>query len=270
MAKAGALFATLFGRHWWWVTLVVIAIMMVLARLGFWQLDRLAERRAANAQLQAALNSGEIDLNQQLTDYDSIEPAAFSSDMANRDVVMTGVYDFDNQFILKLQNLYGIAGVHLITPFILEGQDRAVLVDRGWIPDTEYEAGNAYNEESGRQTVEGYIALSETIRRTAQSTVPVIARNELYRVDVAAIQGDLPYPLAPFYVKLPPLEDSSTNSLPVGTTKEVDLSEGPHLSYAMQWFIFCIGLGTGYIIYVNRWLSKQDEESHTAEPVRQN
>ncbi len=270
MAKAGALVATLFGRRWWWVTLAVIAIMMVLARLGFWQLDRLAERRAANAQLQAALNSGEINLNEQLADYASTEPADFSSDMANRDVVMTGVYDFDNQFVLKLQNLYGIAGVHLITPFIPEGQDRAVLVDRGWIPDTEYEAGHAFDDESGRQTVEGYIALTETIRRrTTESTVPVIARNELYRVDVAAIEEDLPYTLAPFYVKKPLVEDSS-NSLPVGMAKEVDLSEGPHLSYAMQWFIFCIGLGTGYVIYVNRWLSKRDEEDHTAEPIHQN
>jgi surfeit locus 1 family protein len=270
MNKVRTLIATLFGRRWWWITLAVIAIMAVLARLGFWQLDRLAERRAANAQLQAALASGVIDLNQQLADYSGMEPAAFPSDLANRDVVMTGAYDFDNQMVLKLQNLYGIAGVHLITPFIPNGQDAAVLVDRGWIPDTEYEAGHVFDEDNSLQTVEGYIALTETIRRrTAESTVPVIAQNELYRVDIAAIEDELPYSLAPFYVKAPLVEGSPDN-LPVGTLKEVDLSEGPHLSYAMQWFIFCIGLGTGYVIYVNRWLSRQDREGQTPEPVRQN
>jgi surfeit locus 1 family protein len=270
MNKVRTLVATLFGRRWWWVTLVVIAIMAVLARLGFWQLDRLAERRAANAQLQAALASDVIDLNQQLADYTGMEPAAFPSDLANRDVVMTGVYDFDNQMVLKLQNLYGVAGVHLITPFIPNGQDAAVLIDRGWIPDEEYKAGHIFDEESGPQTVEGYIALTETIRRrTAESTVPVIARNELYRVDIAAIEEELPYPLAPFYVK-EPLAEGTLNDLPIGTPKEVDLTEGPHLSYAMQWFIFCIGLGTGYVIYVNRWLSRRDRESQAPEPIHQN
>jgi surfeit locus 1 family protein len=270
MNEVRILLATLFGRRWWWVTLVVIAIMAVLARLGFWQLDRLAERRTANAQLRAALDSGVIDMNQQLADYVRIEPAAFPSELANRDVVITGAFDFDNQMVLKLQNLYGVAGVHLITPFIPDGQDTAVLVDRGWIPDEEYKAGHVFDEDSGPQTIEGYIALTETIRRrTAESIVPVIAQNELYRVDIAAIEEELPYPLAPFYVKAPLMEGAS-NNLPVGTPKEVDLSEGPHLSYAMQWFIFCIGLGTGYVIYVNRWLSRRDRGGQTPEPIHQN
>jgi surfeit locus 1 family protein len=270
MNTVRTLVATLLGRRWWWVTLVVIAIMALLARLGFWQLDRLAERRAANAQLQFALNSGVIDMNQQLADYVGMEPAAFPTELANRDVVMTGTYDFDNQMVLKLQNLYGVAGVHLITPFIPDGQNTAVLVDRGWIPDEEYEAGHIFNEDSGLQTVEGYIVLTETIRRrTAESTVPVIAQNELYRVDIAAIEEELPYPLAPFYV-MAPLVEGSPDTLPVGALKEVDLSEGPHLSYAMQWFIFCIGLGTGYVIYVNRWLSRQNGEGQTPEPIHQN
>ena len=36
--------------------------------------------------------------------------------------------------------------------------------------------------------------------------------------------------------------------------KEIDLSEGPHLSYAMQWFIFSLGLGIGYVVFVRRSL----------------
>lgn len=270
MARVRTLTTTLLSRRWWWVSLLVLAVMAVLARLGFWQLDRLAERRAANAQLQAALESGIIDLNQEITDYAGMDPGAFSPDLVNHDVVMTGMYDFENQLILKLQNLYGVAGVHLITPFVPEGQDAAVLVDRGWIPDEEYEAGHLFNDDIGSQTVEGYIALTETIRRqTAESVVSVIARNELYRVDIAAIQDNMPYPLTPFYVKVPQADGSPPN-LPIGTSKEIDLSEGPHLSYAMQWFIFCFGLGAGYVIYVNHWLARQDGAGHPAEPVQQN
>ena len=38
----------LVGRRWWWVTLLAIAGVAVLIRLGFWQLDRLEQRRAYN------------------------------------------------------------------------------------------------------------------------------------------------------------------------------------------------------------------------------
>jgi cytochrome oxidase assembly protein ShyY1 len=61
------LLRALVGRRWRWVTLAVLALMLVLARLGIWQLDRLAERRAANAQLAAALSAAPIDLNTALT-----------------------------------------------------------------------------------------------------------------------------------------------------------------------------------------------------------
>jgi surfeit locus 1 family protein len=45
-------------------------------------------------------------------------------------------------------------------------------------------------------------------------------------------------------------------TLPVEIAKEIDLSDGPHLSYAMQWFIFSLGLGAGCVLYVNRSLRR--------------
>lgn len=249
---------TLFSRKWWWVTLVVIAIMIVFARLGIWQLDRLAERRAANAQLVAALESAPIDLNRDGGAFSASLPGEVSSDLANRNMVMVGEYDFANQRILKLQNWSGRAGVHLITPLLLEGQGVAVLVDRGWIPDAEVAAGNMFDEGAGRQTVEGYIALTEVIsRQSAGSTPAADIGNELYRVDIAAIQRGMPHPLLPFYVKITPSESGDT-SLPIPTPKEIDLSEGPHLDYAFQWFIFSIGLGIAYIVFIVRWIKKEN------------
>lgn len=259
MSRAGALVRALFSRRWWWVTLLVLALMAVLARLGVWQLDRLAQRRAANAQLTAALASPPIPLNDDLATYAGLTPAEVPGDLANRDVRVTGAYDYSQQRILKLQNWNGRPGVHLITPLVLgdrdDGSPEAVLVDRGWIPDAEREAGHAFDDTEGTQVVEGYIALTETIsRRTAEAVVPVTPGDELFRVDIAAIQDDMPYQLAPFYVKVAP-PAGTDEALPIEVPKEVDLSEGPHLSYAIQWFIFCAGLGIGYLLLVNRSLS---------------
>ncbi len=257
----------LVGRRWWWVTLIVIVMMIGLARLGTWQLDRLAERRQANAQLLAALESTPIDLNAAIEEYAAVAPGDVSTDLANRDVTMTGAYDFTNQRILKLQNWEGRAGVHLITPFILDGSDVAVLVDRGWIPDAEYEADNLYTSAAGLQTVTGYVALTETIsRRTAEAVVAVSPVDELFRVDIAAVEAEMPYRLAPFYLKEAP-PGGSSGQLPIRIAKEVDLSEGPHLGYAMQWFIFSLGLGIGYVVFVRRSLIKGEQAPEAVGPV---
>ncbi len=248
----GELGRALISRQWWWVTLVVLALMALFARLGIWQLDRLEQRQAANAQLVAALDSTPIDLNDAIEEYRLLAPGKISDALANHDVEVRGTYDFSGQRIVKLQSWNGRAGVHLLTPFLIEGTDMAILVNRGWIPDADYAAGNAYDSDAGMQTIKGYVALTETIsRRTPDAIVPVDPGTELFRVDIATLSDFVPYPLAPFYLKLIPGDGAS---LPIPVLKEVDLSQGPHLDYALQWFVFSIGLGIAYAAYVYRSL----------------
>ncbi len=258
MSTKGELGRALISRQWWWVTLIVLALMALFARLGIWQLDRLEQRRAANAQLVAALDSTPINLNDAIEAYRLLVPNEISDDLANRDVEVRGTYDFSGQRIVKLQSWNGRAGVHLITPFLIEGTDTAILVNRGWIPDADYAAGNAYDSDTGTQMIKGYIALTETVsRRTPDAIVPVDPGAELFRVDIATLSDFVPYPLAPFYLKLIP-GDGTPASLPVPVPKEVDLSEGPHLDYALQWFVFSIGLGVAYVVYVYRSLRRRE------------
>lgn len=255
----------LVSRRWRWVTLGVVVLMLILARLGIWQLDRLAERRAANAQLMAALASSYIFVNDDLTDLAGQPPAEVSADLANRDVFLEGEYDFAAQRILVLQNYNGQPGIHLITPLVLDS-GAAVLVDRGWIPDEEYQAGHLFVDATGPQTVSGYIALTETLRRRAANTEAAMPPgDEIFRVDVAALSGELPYPLVPYYVKLSPTEEPD-RTLPIEVAKEIDLSEGPHLGYAIQWFIFSLGFGAGYVLYVNRSLRRAELGAPIAPP----
>ena len=255
----------LFSRRYILVTLLVVAAMAVMARLGVWQLDRLAERRAANAQLMAVLTSSTIFVNDDLTALAGQPPADVAPDLANRDVFLEGEYDFAAQRILVLQNYQDQPGVHLITPLVLDS-GAAVLVDRGWIPDAEREAGHLFTEATGPQTVSGYIALTETLRRRAANTEAVTTpSDEIFRVDVAALADELPYPLVPYYVKLSPTEEPDT-TLPLEVAKEIDFSEGPHLGYAIQWFIFSLGLGAGDVLYVNHSLRRAEVGTPVAPP----
>lgn len=265
-------FTLLFNRRWWWVTLLVFGLAAVFVRLGIWQLDRLEQRRASNTELEQALAAAPTDLNTAVLPEDT-------ATLANRWVVASGEYDFEHQLILRLQSWQGQAGVHLVTPLLLSrGEEEqgsggagidscelsidncqlAVLVDRGWIPEEE---DLAQFEQEGEITVEGYAALSQTLLRQPDSaSAPRGPEREIFRVNVNAIAPTLPYELLPFYIIEYPVEArtgttgtaaiAANNALPYHEPREVDLSEGPHLGYAIQWFLFALILVVGYVAYV--------------------
>lgn len=237
------LLKSLFSRRWWWVTLIVVILMAVLARLGVWQLDRLEQRRAANAAVAASLATAPVDV-------DSFDLSAGISSLENRQVSAGGTFDHDRQVLLKVQNWGYRAGVNLITPLVLDDGETAVLVDRGWIPDTEAGAGaRSAFDVPGEVEIEGYIALSQELSRATVATAegPV---TEVYRVDISTIQPQMPYSLLPFYVVQNP--QNNNEQLPYRLVRQIDLSEGSHLGYAAQWFIFSIGLGIAYLVFVNK------------------
>lgn len=242
------LIKALFSRRWWWVTLLVLAGMAVLARLGIWQLDRLEERRVANVQLVQALESPPVELTADFTAPDL-------NTFKDRLVTAVGEYDFTYQGIIKLKNFQGRSGVYLVVPLVLADGETAVLVNRGWIPDAmveSYLAQIAQPETSETVTVAGYVALSEKLSRGGGNGSP---SDDLawFRIDVDQIQSQLPYRLLPFYV-IEWAEGEEMAEPPLHLPREIDLSEGSHLSYAIQWFIFTLILGGGYLLFVRRSL----------------
>lgn len=244
MSRVLSVGRALVSRHWLLPTMAVIAGMIFLARLGFWQLDRLEQRREKNAALVAALAAEPVNLNE----------AALPADLTplkDRDAVAQGEFDLAHQGIVKLQNFQGQPGVNLVAPLVLDGGETAVLVDRGWVPE---EDNYAVYDEPGPITINGYIALTQTLNRAGASST-ITDELAWYRVDVAAIQTQMPYKLLPIYVKQAP--DENNQQPPLRSEREVDLSEGPHLGYAIQWFLFSTILGVMYVALVNKELQKQ-------------
>jgi surfeit locus 1 family protein len=233
---------TLISRRWWWTTLLVIAGMIVLFRLGIWQLDRLQQRRARNAEYVQQISAPPLHLT-------GADLAADPAQLRDRQVEVQGTYDFSEQLILVQQNWQGRPGAHLVTPLLLDGEEVAVLVDRGWIPASDVEAGDlAQFDEAGSQSVTGAIQLSQTLS-DGRETIIDGKQQEWYRIDVEAIQKQMPYQLLPFYVLASPEEDTA-GQLPYRIENEIDLSDGPHLFYAIQWFTFTLLLGVGYLYFV--------------------
>jgi len=234
---------TIFNRRWWWTTLLAIVIILVFARLGIWQLDRLQQRKARNVEYLGQIAVEPLELTGQSLPGD---PA----DLRDRSAKAMGEYDFDEQIILTQQSWQGRPGAHLITPLRIAGSDSAVLVNRGWIPSADAEAGMlSQYDQPGIQEVSGAIQLSQTLSGNRETVVEG-PRQSWYRIDVGEIQQQVPYKLLPFFLLESPSENE-TAQLPYRLEPDIDLSDGPHLGYAIQWFLFAAVLAIGYLRYVS-------------------
>jgi surfeit locus 1 family protein len=229
----------LVSRQWRWVTFGVLVLALVMIRLGFWQLDRLAEKRASNALIQSRLAAPALQLTGQPIDL---------ADNEYRHASVTGTFDNDQAVLLRNRSRDGVPGMHLLTPLRITGSNQAVLVDRGWLPLelTAPEARQQFNV-AGTVQVQGIVRVPKT--RTSsfgpQDRQPEGGRLDMwFRPDVGRIAQQVPYPLLPFYLEAEQPVDQAPG-LP-RPQLQIDLSEGPHLSYAIQWFAFTITLLGGY------------------------
>jgi surfeit locus 1 family protein len=248
----------LFSRRWLLVTLVVVILLAIMVRLGFWQLDRRADRRANNARIIKQLQLETLEL----------AGTALQSDLAGmeyRSVSVTGRYDFENQVTLRNQAYQLEFGAHLLTPLKIEGSNLAVLVDRGWIPQDSYLSGDwdRYNEP-GLVRVHGVIRRAQGKPEIGSIGDPVPAAGEppllaWNLANVAAIARQIPYDLLPVYIQkspdpqnpTPPYPDTASMTQPYPVDPPLDLTEGNHLSYALQWFTFAAIFLVGYPVFVN-------------------
>jgi len=253
----------LFSRQWWKTTVFVLIAVVIMIRLGIWQLDRLEQRRVFNARVEAQLAESSLDLSAQ-----NLENDLYS--MEYRTAAASGEFDHQRQVVLRNQDWQGRLGVHLLTPLLIEGAEAAVLVDRGWIPYDDYTGGNlGLYDVQGQAQVEGVLRRSQSKSaiggRADQVPGPGEAPLEAWNwINISDISGQLPYELLPVY--LAALPEAGQQSPPYLSELELDLTEGSHLGYAFQWFIFAAILGIGYPFFVQREENRQTEKASRKKP----
>lgn len=211
------------------VSLIALAIVVAAGCvwLGLWQLDRLRERRAGNDRIRSGLEGQPVTLE-----------AAPSVGLDYRRASATGTYDGANSVLLYGRPLGGRPGDHVLTPLRLE-DGSAILVDRGWVP-----TGQDAPVPTGSLSVRGVLLPSESMEGVAP------ADGRVKTVDLEGIATALPYRLAPLYL-LAQQEEPSRPGLPVPAPLP-ELSEGPHLSYAIQWFSFAAVALVGCAVLLRR------------------
>jgi surfeit locus 1 family protein len=228
--------------------LLVLVLVVVMINLGFWQLRRLDEKKSHNASVRAneSLAVAPIDSLARPDDQSSR-----GKDLAFRRVTVTGTYDTTNEVVVRARSLNERPGVWVATPLRLANGD-AVLVVRGFLPTQGTPDAVPADAEPprGQVTVDGLVQETQT-RGTFGPTDPEGRLTNMARVDVARLQKQVPYPLYPVYVQLKSSQPAQAGAEPEVLPEPV-LDEGPHLGYAVQWFIFSTIAVVGYPLILRR------------------
>lgn len=238
-----------FNRRWLPATVIVVLGVALCVRLGIWQLERLETRRAFNTRVQAQLDRPPLTLTNATANADVY-------DQEYRMVIVTGTYDHSQEIAIINQASGNEWGVHLVTPLVIEGSNQAVMVDRGWIPAVDYQNGAwSRYQEPGMVTVEGVFRRPQIKADWGGRTDPPLSAEEDFRkswnfVNLGELSKQVAHPLLNAYIQQAP--DPAWTGLPRRSQPKIELTEGPHMGYALQWFTFAALLGIGYPFFVSR------------------
>lgn len=213
------------------ITVLVAVLVPTAIALGFWQLDRAAQKQALEEARLASYGALPID---------EAELSA-AGDFAR--VRLTGHYDSAHQFFVDNRTRHGMSGYIVVTRFDTVG-GRSVLVNRGWIaarqlreempvappPDVEVRIDTT-RWPNVRKSIAGS---TDTWEETWPKRVQYL---DIERM--AAASGAMPTELR--------LDDGQAGSLePIIIGEE--MTPARHLGYAVQWFGLAVAVTIAFVV----------------------
>jgi surfeit locus 1 family protein len=204
------------------VGIMAVAVAAVCVRLGFWQLDRHRQRAARNAVIEARIGDVPVDVTL------GVDPETFEYRRAR----VTGVFDYTREVVEQGRMVNGVPAVYVVTPLLTE-TGRMILVERGYAisPDARGVDVRAIRE-SDSAVVEGVFMRLDGGGLPSDRSWPLYMR----RADPAVLQPLFPELLEPLVLRrtvMPPDVPRGLGAAPLPR-----LTQGSHLSYAVQWFLF--------------------------------
>lgn len=215
-------------RFQWVPTLAYLCLLPLLLALGSWQLGRSDEKRALIEQEQQRIAGAVLHV-----------PAVIDAnvnDLRYRRVELAGQYDSAHQFLLDNQISEGKAGYYVLTPLIMQGSDRAVLINRGWLPSNpDRQVLPDVQIKTQQTTVTGRANQFPSVGiKLAGSEIPGDGwPSRVQVVNSEVLAKKLGYALLPFQIEL-------DKELVDGFKREWQtaavMPPEQHIAYAVQWF----------------------------------
>lgn len=249
--------------RWILAALIALGITVLFIRLGFWQLDRLEERRERNAVIEQRA-VGEPEAFEDLLARHGLDAQALNFRAASA----AGVYRTDLEFFSVGRTVGDLTGTLVLTPLELEDGSLLVVV-RGVIPgDTPGPPAEGFEPPPGDVVVVGRLDDGEEPLRIGEPDPDDGVLTSLSRVDLAFIDRWVPGDVLPVSLVLAGQEPENASGTPIPLPPE-ELTEGSHLGYAVQWFGFALVvlLGVTYLIWRAGRRTSSDEQALETSPA---
>ena len=210
-------------------SILITATFAFLVSLGFWQLERADDKRSIEASIKQA-NTGSVELIKKEEGLQSKE---------YYEVRLQGKYLSDKQFIYDNQIVDQVSGYYVLTPYALEGQSKAILINRGFIP------------WNGRRDKLADIVIGQETREIKVQISKPIKRMELKPSEVgiqfpALIQSidlqDMADRAKVDFSSVIGLLDASASNGFIRKWEPYTGSIEKHIGYAVQWFLMAFVL----------------------------
>ncbi|GAA5610325.1 SURF1 family protein [Streptomyces platensis] len=238
----------LLSRQWVILTLVGLVLIPVMIKLGYWQLHRHQHKVAQNALIARSLADDPVPVTT-LT--------APGRELPRRDmwrtVTATGTFDTAHEVVVRQRTAADeqSIGYYVVTPLVL-GNGRGVLINRGWVS-----AGNDLTKfpdvpaaPRGKVTVTGRMMADETTAASGIKDTKGLPARQVMLINSSEQAKRTGRPMLGGYIE-------QTLPKPAGNTPEPvpepdHDSIGPHMAYAIQWWLFAAAVPVGWIVLVRR------------------
>ena len=223
-------------RYTFLKTLIALLLVLLCLWAAQWQYHRGVDRHARNTLIVEQSQLPAIELKQLTGNVDSFEW---------RTISIQGSFDDKNQILLRNRYNEGVYGFEQLTLFVFD--KRKIWVDRGWI-----KAGsNATIPPQLQQTNDESVRITGRLR--LDSSLPqgkfFAVSNNAQRDLVSQLDARKGIQTEDFYVDLISVSDTAMN--PDVPVELPELSDGPHMAYALQWIFFA-----ALVIYGRRLIRK--------------
>ena len=215
------------------ITIFFVFFAVLFFSLGLWQIDR--------GQAKTVLLD-EFEKNSLKS------PVYISKDSKKWDrVYVSGTWMSSQQILIDNVIHRGIAGFKVITPLKIEGLNKIILIDRGWIKQNEYRDDiPEINIVEQNETVSGILELPELGLVLSENLVtdewPKISQTKNF--DTISKEYDLE--LYPMILLADPVHKNSLEYIKITPTNMTPIK---HYGYSSQWFLMFIVLCFMYIWY---------------------
>lgn len=242
-----ARYGFLLSRRWLGLLALALLVAAACVLLGRWQLHRLEHKRAANHLVTSNTAARPVPASDLLAVDRGPGPGRLW-----RRVQATGYYDTARRLLVRNRPLDGEFGYYVLVPFVTD-DGPALLVNRGWVANGE----NASTPPRVPAPPTGTVTVTARVRATEPaSTTGTPPPGQVTRIDVSEIRKTLPYPVYGGFGQLAserPAPRRAPAHLPLP-----ELSEGPHLAYTVQWWLFAVMALGGYVVLARREAADRD------------